>query len=142
MPNPPLHDEARSLASRASALGRATATAHRSVLVLIAACALATLWFGGEATGPQPRTYTYAAVALGVATIAARSFSTSAAVGLRARLFWALGSLGCAGAIALVSAAIGIQHGDQQAGLVIALAAGIFVIRPPEAIALTQSAGG
>ena len=141
MTTPPAHDDPSSLAVRAAALGRATATAHRSVLVLIAACALATLWFGGEATGPQPRPYTYAAVGLGVATIAARSFSTSAAVGLRARLFWALGSLGCAAGVALVGAAIGIQHGDQQAGLVISLAAGIFVIRPPEAIALTRNSG-
>lgn len=143
MPTPPVRKSAQPqppaqdlLAQRAEALARATTKAHRSVLILIAACLLAIMWFGGDTTSAQPRMYTYAAVGLGVATIAARRFSTSPVLHRRNRLLWAMTALGCAALLALVAAAIGIEHGDKQAGLVIALGAAIFIVRAPEAAAL------
>lgn len=111
------------------------------MLTLIAACLLAIMWFGGDTASAQPRMYTYAAVGLGAATIAARRFSTSPVLLRRNRLLWAMASLGCAALLALVAAAIGIDHGDKQAGLVIALGAGIFIVRTPEAAALPGPPG-
>ena len=108
-------------------------TLHRSVLALLAACALSA-WLSGDpelADAAPPRDWTLAAVGLAVGIIATRRLASSPVIGLRASVRLGIASLVLAGALGLLAAALSWQFGASQSALVFALAAAVFVLRPP-----------
>jgi hypothetical protein len=114
-----------------SDLDRSLRTTHRSVLVAIAMCAVVSAIQPGvaEEAAPDP-TITTVAVALAVGTIATRRAATSPRVTPRTRLILVLCAYGIAVALAVLGSYIAIAAGQKQTGLVFALAAGIFCLRP------------
>ena len=117
-------------------LDRSLRTAHRTVLAMIATCAVlaAVQSAEGEEPAPDPVTTTVA-LALAVGTIVARRASTSPVVAGRTRVTLIVSSWACAFTIALLGAFLAVTEGRTQTGLVFALAAGIFCLRPPPRIA-------
>jgi hypothetical protein len=117
-------------------LNRSLRTGHRTVLAMIAVCAvLAAMQFSdGEEPAPEPVTTTVA-LSLAVATIVARRVSTSPVIAARTRVTLIVCAWAFAFAIALLGAFLAMVEGQTQAGLVFAVAAGIFCLRPPAPIA-------
>lgn len=114
-------------------LARAVRTLHRCVLGLLAACALVVA-LAAESSSAQdvpPRSYTLVAVGLALGVVATRRLSTSPVISARACARLSIVSLALAGALGLVAAALGAQHGATQSALVFTLAAALFVLRPP-----------
>jgi hypothetical protein len=113
-------------------LDRTLRTGHRTVLAMIAACALFSAMQSSvdEEPPPDPVTTTVA-LALAVGTIVARRVSTSPVVSDRTRVTMIVSSWSCAFAIAVLGAFLATNEARTQTGLVFALAAGIFCLRPP-----------
>jgi FtsH-binding integral membrane protein len=114
-------------------LARAARLLHRCVLGLLAACAL-TIALGSDSDSAgdvPPRSYTLAGVGLALGVVAARRLATSPVIGARVRARLSIVALVLAGAIGLVAASLGAQHGATQSALVFTLAAAVFVLRPP-----------
>ena len=117
-------------------LDRSLRTAHRTVLVMIAACALLSAIQPSQPEEPAPDpTTTTVGVGLALATIILRRGSTSPVVAPRTRLTLILCAYACAFALSLLGVFLAITDGQTQTGLIFALAAGIFCLRPPAPIA-------
>ena len=110
---------------------RSLRTAHRTVLATIALCAILTAIQPGpdEGRAPDPM-ITTVAIALALGTILARRSATSPVVAARTQLVLVLCAYGFAFALALLGSFIAMTAGQKQTGLVFALAAGIFCLRP------------
>jgi len=106
---------------------------HRCVLGLLVACALvvALAAESGDEQAIPPRNYTLIAVGLALGVVSTRRLSTSPVISARARARLSILSLTLAGALGLVAAMLGAQHGAKQSALVFTLAAALFVLRPP-----------
>ena len=112
-------------------VARSLRTAHRTVLATIALCAIVSAIQPAAAEEPAPDpTITTVAVALALGTILTRRAATSPRVAPRTQLVLILCAYGIAFALALLGSYIAITAGQKQTGLVFALAAGIFCIRP------------
>ena len=113
-------------------LDRSLRTSHRTLLAMIALCAvLSALQSGdGDDLPPDP-IITTVAVALGLGTVVARRTSTSAVISSPTRVFLLLCAYACALILAVVGAFVAMTRGQSQIGLMFVLAAGIFSLRPP-----------
>ncbi len=113
-------------------LDRSLRTSHRTVLAMIALCAVlsAIQPGGGDDDAPDP-TITTVAVALGLGTILARRASTTAVISSSARVTLVLCAHACAFGLAVLGTFVAMARGQSQIGLMFALAAGIFSLRPP-----------
>ena len=113
-------------------LDRSLRTAHRTVLAMIALCAVlsALQSSDGDDGAPDP-TITTVAVALGLGTVVARRASTSAVISPPTRLILLLSAYACALGLAMTGSFVAMTRGQSQIGLMFALAAGIFSLRPP-----------
>lgn len=114
---------------------RSLQISHRTVLAMIAICAVISAIQPSDSEEPSPDpTVTTIAVGLALATIVLRRGSTSPVVAARTRLTLILSAYACAFALALLGAFVAIRDGQSQTGLIFALAAGIFCLRPPPRI--------
>jgi len=117
-------------------LERSLKRSHRTVLAVIAACAATSALqpaAAGEPAAPDP-VYTTAAVVLAVGVIVLRRTATSRVISPRTRLFLTLCTYTLAASLAILGTFIAMTLGEKQTGLVFALAAGIFCLRPPQPI--------
>ena len=113
-------------------LDRSLRTCHRTVLGMIAACAIVSAIQPSEGEEPAPDpTITTVAFGLAVFTIVSRQASTSPTIARRTRLALVLCAYACAFAIALLGAFLATTAGRSLTGLAFAMAAGIFSLRPP-----------
>ena len=118
------------------ALDRSLRNAHRTVLAMIAGCAVLSVLQPGADPEPAPEpTTTTVAVVLALATILTRRSATSPVVEPRTSLVLLLSSYACAFALAALGSFIAMTQGQKETGLVFALAAGIFCLRPPPRLA-------
>ncbi len=113
-------------------LNRSLRTSHRTVLAMIALCAVLSAIQPGNSDddAPDPTT-TSVAIALGLGTVLARGVSTSSAISLRTRVTLLLCAYACSLALAMLGTFVAITRGQPQVGLMFALAAGIFALRRP-----------
>lgn len=133
-----------SAAQAHAALDAALRRLHRIVLLLLAACALTTLFLApaaakGADAAAVPPNYTLAAVGLGLGVVVARRLATSPVMQLRTRARLSIFSLVFAGLLGLLATMLGLQHGATQPALVFTLAGAVFILRPP---ALPPPPGG
>jgi peptidoglycan/LPS O-acetylase OafA/YrhL len=107
---------------------------HRIVLATIAGCALVSALQtpAAEQLGPDRRSATVA-VCLALGSIVARRLATRAGVSPNVRSTLTLCAYALAAAIAVLGVFLAATQGAVQTGLVFALAAGIFCLRPPPA---------
>jgi hypothetical protein len=105
---------------------------HRSVLVLLALCALMIFarGFGGEEPPPD-RLITVWAVGLALVGILLRRAGTSPQIQPRTALMFGLAGLVSSAALGLLGAYLAWTQGAAQTGLVYTLAGGIFALRAP-----------
>ena len=110
-------------------------TTHRTVLAMIAACAVLSGFQPrvGEEPSPDPTTTTVAVV-LALGSIVCRRASTSPVIPPGTRVTLVACAWACGFAIALLGTFLALQRGQTQTGLVFSLAAGIFCLRPPPPI--------
>jgi hypothetical protein len=105
---------------------------HRSVLAVLAVCAVV-IATRESAVEPTPdRFYTVLAIGAALATIVLRRLSTSPVAGFRARVGFALAGLVCAASLGLVGVVVAVELDAKQTGLVYTLAAAIFSLRAPD----------
>ena len=121
-------------------LNRSLRTSHRTVLVMIALCAVLSAIQPdyGDDDAPDP-TLTSVAIALGLATVLARGASNSAVISLRTRTTLLLCAYACALSLAMLGAFVAMTRGQSQVGLLYALAAGIFSFRRPSSLDTNDS---
>ena len=109
---------------------------HRSVLTIIAACAILSALQTGPTEQPAPdRPLATLTVCLALGTILARQIASRAAASPRVRVTLTLCAYSLAAAIALLGVFVAVTQGAVQTGIVFALGAGIFCLRPPPPIA-------
>ena len=121
-------------------LDRTLRTSHRAVLAMIALSAvLSAIQLGdGDDDAPDP-TITTVAIALGLGTVLARRVSTSPVISLRPRVTLLVCAYACAVALAVLGTFVALTRGQSQIGLMFALAAGIFSLRPPPTLDSNES---
>ena len=124
-------------------LDRSLRTSHRTVLAMIALCAvLSAIQPGdGDDDAPDP-IITTMAVVLGLGAVVTRRVSTSPAISLRTRAGLLLFAYACAFGLAALGSFVAMTRGQSQIGLMLALAAGIFSLRPPPALDSNESRTG
>ncbi len=118
----------------AEKLNRALQRVHRSILAMLALCAVlvftATTGSGGEAADASRDGFFQAAIALAVASILARAASVSPRPP-RTRIRLALLSLVLTGGIGVVAVACAVIEGQRDAPLLYTLGGAILALRPP-----------
>jgi hypothetical protein len=106
---------------------------HRSVLGLLAVCALVILAGGMSGEEPPPdRVMTVWAVGLALLGIVLRRISTSPRIQLRSALFFAVSSLLTCASLGLLAVWLAWTQGAAETALIYTLAGVIFALRPPE----------
>ena len=112
-------------------LDRTLRTTHRTVLVMIAACALLCAFQPrvGKEPAPDPTTTTVA-VALALGSIVCRRASTSRVIPPGTRVTLLACTWACGFAIALLGAFLALEQERTRTGLLFCLAAAIFCLRP------------
>jgi peptidoglycan/LPS O-acetylase OafA/YrhL len=109
-------------------------TLHRIVLAGIAACAaLSALQTPSAEQAAPDRGSATLAVGLALGSILARQVASRPGASPRVRSALTLAAYGLAAAIAVLGVFLAAADGAVQTGLVFALAAGIFCLRPPPA---------
>ncbi len=125
----------------AEKLNRALQRVHRSILAMLALCAVlvftATSAAGAEAAPAARGGFFQAAIALAVASILARTASVSPRRP-RTRIRLALASLVFAGAIGVVAVACAAIEGQRDAPLLYTLGGAILALRPPVRVLATS----
>ena len=104
---------------------------HRLALVAIAGCALVAASADGTPDALPDRTLTTGAVALALACVLSRRFSTSPVMQERTRALLSAVSLATAVAVAAIGASIPWQGGDVRQGLAFAGGAALLCLRRP-----------
>jgi hypothetical protein len=113
-------------------LDRSLRNTHRTLLGMIAVCAIMAAIQLSDVEEPAPDpVITTVAVGLALGTIVARRASTSPVISQPTRVTLILCAYAFAFAIALLGATLATNSSRPQTGLVFALAAGIFSLRPP-----------
>lgn len=113
-------------------LRQAVRRTHRSVLALLALCALMTLVRGFAGDEPPPDRITTAwALGLALFGILARRAATSPQLGPRLIVGFGLASLLASAALGLLGVYLAWTQDAVQTGLVYTLAGVIFALRPP-----------
>ena len=111
---------------------RALRTTHRSVLGLIAVCAIV---IAAQQASPDAaelnRDFTLVAIALAAVSIIARRTAEVPRAAPRQRVIGVLVGYLAAAGIAIVGVAAAVGAGEKRSGLIFALAAAIFSLRPP-----------
>lgn len=121
-------------------LDRSLRASHRTVLAMIAACAVLSAIQPGDGNDDAPDPVaTTAAVALGLGAILARRASSSPAISPRTCVVLLLCSYASAFGLAALGAFVAITRAQAQVGLMLALAAGILCLRPPPTLESTGS---
>jgi len=116
-------------------LNQALTGTHRSVLVLLAACALfIVLQPAGEEQSPPPL-YTAIALGLAVASIVCRRLSTSPVMSPKPKVALAVAGLVLAALVGVTAVMLTQLDGDKQNALLFVLGAAILSLRPPIRIA-------
>jgi hypothetical protein len=116
-------------------LNQALTGTHRSVLVLLAACAVfIVLQPAGEEQTPPPL-YTSVALGLAVASIICRRVSTSPVMSPKPKVVLAVMGLVFAALVGVTSVMLALGDGDKQNALLFVLGAAILSLRPPIRIA-------
>ncbi len=117
-----------------AALDASLRRVHRSVLVLLALCALvaasAPVDEPGDVTAPDHSTITLCAVALAGGSVLARRLATAPRVGPGRRLWLGLASLLLAGGVGIAGVAAALMAGDRSAGLLYTLGGASLILRP------------
>lgn len=104
---------------------------HKSVIALVAVCALVAWTQPGDGGTPPDRAWTWAAVGLALVSVIARRQGTLPGWPLRRRLWATLVGLAAAGGVAVVGALLAALRDQPESGLLFCLAALIFALRPP-----------
>ena len=113
-------------------LDRSLRQAHRTLLAVLAGCALVTVLQTRADPEPAPDPIlTTIVVALALALIVARRASTSPVPGRRTRIWLLMASYACAAGIGILGCFLAITTGAVQTGLLYSLGAGILCLRPP-----------
>lgn len=113
-------------------LDRSLRISHRTVLATIASCAVLSAIQPGTASDDAPDpAITTIAVALGLGVILARRAASSPVISPRTRVTLLLCSYAFAFGLAALGTFLAMTRGQSQIGLMFALAAGIFCLRPP-----------
>lgn len=109
---------------------------HRSVLGLLATCAVVIVLHGFSGEEPPPdRLLTTVGVGIGLTTVVLRRLGGSPVVGLRASFFLLLGALLLAASLGLLGAWITWARNGPETGILFTLAGVIFAIRPGQPVA-------
>ncbi|MDG2052134.1 MAG: hypothetical protein P8M78_18435 [Myxococcota bacterium] len=117
--------------SQSDALQRSLQRAHRSVLVLLAACAAWILLQGfGPEESPPDRGWTTLGVVLGLGCVLFRRLGASPIRAPRTAFFLSLAALILAAALGLLGSWIAVTPGASRTGLLFTLAGFIFSLRP------------
>jgi hypothetical protein len=104
---------------------------HRSVLFLLASCAVAIVLHGFAGDEPAPnRWLTTAGVGLGLGTVVTRRLGGSPVMALRSRFFFLLAALVFSAVLGLLGAWIAWATDGPETGLLFTVAGAIFAIRP------------
>ena len=122
-------------------LNRAIQRVHRSVLILLAGCAIV-VWLStaADASETTPRVYAWAATALGGLAILTRPFRSVPIKNPKlvvARILISLVAAAGVGGVGVVAAVMG---GPRTTALAYVLAGAIFALRPPARIKLGTTA--
>jgi hypothetical protein len=126
-----------------NALDRSLRRSHRTVLFVVAACAaVSALQAGAGEEAPPDPTYTTIAVVLALALIVARRTATSRVIAPKTSLALTLAAYAFASALAMLGTFVAITQHAMQTGLVYALAAAIFCLRPPQPMGSLQRESG
>ena len=114
-------------------LAQSLRNVHRGVLATLVVCAAVILSQPARENPAPPPQISAAAIGLTIAVIFLRALGTSKVMSPKRRVFFALGSMLCCGAIGLLGVAAAWQEGTRQIGLGFTLGATILVLRPPAA---------
>jgi hypothetical protein len=120
-------------------LNQALTRSHRSVLVMLAACALFIALQPGGEEQPPPPLYTALALGLAAVSIVCRRLSTSPVMSPKPKVTLAIVGLIIAALIGVTAVALYQLAGDKQNALLFVLGAAILSLRPPIRIAPPES---